>query len=148
MSQTSKTADRSEKLVEISFFRSNALSYQLILFSVLAEMIYVIALLGQVEINVLVGVITMINIVMLFLLFTIAIKVNVYSMYWTRIGFATTAYLVLRAVVLLPMVVKPLGSYGLIYGGTAVTILLLLAGCIISQRKIVLRENAKKGGRG
>ncbi len=148
MSQVSKTADRSEKLVEISFFRSNNLSYKMILFSVLAEMIYVITLLGQVEINALIGVITMMNIVMLFLLFTIAIKVNVYSMYWTRIGFATAAYLALRAVVLLPLMVKPLGAYGQIYGSTLVTILLLLGGCVISQRKIVRREKAKEGGRG
>lgn len=144
MSTGANQAERNKKLAEISYYKSNNLSYKMVLFAVLAEMIYVITVLGQVEINALVGLITMVNIVLLFLLFTIAIKVNVYSQFWTNIGFATTGYLALRAAVLLPMLVKPLGSYTAIYGMTAISIALVLFGCIISQKRIALREQAKE----
>lgn len=139
-------AQRKDKKVDISFYRKNSRAYQITLFAVLAEFIYVVTVLDQMTVNYLMGVVTMLNIAILFLLFTIGIKMNVYDALWTKIGFGISAYLVLRITVLLPVIVQPLDKLPQIYGWAIVSFVLLLVACVQSQRIITLRNKKKEAG--
>ncbi len=148
-SETSKSyspTERKDKKVDISFYRKNGGAYNLALFSVLAEFVYVVTVLDQMTVNFLMGVVTMLNIALLFLLFTVGIKMNVYSELWTKIGFGIAAYFVLRIVFLLPVVVQPLDKFAQIYGAAGISLVLLLAACVQSQIIIAKRNKRKEAG--
>ncbi|MFI3254608.1 MAG: hypothetical protein R3Y63_09770 [Eubacteriales bacterium] len=145
MSSSKNSPERKEKLIEISLYQTSATAYKMVLLAVATEMYYVITVLGNIEINYLVGAITMLNIAILFMLFTIAIKVNVYSDLWTKIGFGLSGYLALRSGVLLPAIVKPYASLTAIYASSILTFALLFFGCITSSQKIKMYNQAKAG---
>ncbi len=137
--------DRKQKLTEISLYQTSDTAYKLVLFSVLFEIYYVITVLGSMEINFMVGVVTMTNIVIMFSLFTIAIKVNVYSELWTKIGYGLSVYLAVRILVLLPSLIKPFANQTAIYASSIITFALLFLGCITSTQKIKMYNQAKAG---
>lgn len=144
MKTTNSPEDRKRKLTEIAMYRENEAAYRLVLCAVIAELVYVIQILGNMEINFLVGAVTMINIAMLFSLFTVAIKVNVYSDLFTKIGYILVGYLALRLFVLLPSLVKPTGNKTVIYGATIATLVFLLLGSLVSSQRIIMRNTAIK----
>lgn len=142
--KTMDPALRKQKLVELSFYRDNARAYNCILFAILVELLYVITVLGNMEVTYLMGVVTMLNIAIIFILFTIAVKVKVYDEKWTGIGFAMAAYLGLRLLVLLPMLVKPTGAYTIVYGSSVLSLALVLWGALDSQKKISQRTKLQR----
>ncbi|MFI3170078.1 MAG: hypothetical protein R3Y06_09055 [Faecalibacterium sp.] len=145
-SMSNTSAQRKEKKVEISFYRKNSGAYNLALLSVLAEFVYVVTVLDQMAVNYLMGAVTMMNIALLFLLFTVGIKMNVYSEKWTKIGFGIAAYFAFRIVVLLPFVVQPLDKFVQIYGAAGISLALLLVACVQSQIIITRRNKRKEAG--
>lgn len=145
-SMSNSSAERKEKKIDISFYRKNSRAYNITLFAVLTEFIYVVTVLDQMTVNYLMGAVTMINIAVLFLLFTVGIKMNVYDAMWTKIGFGISAYFVLRVAFLLPVVVQPLDKLPQIYGWAIVTLVLLFVACVQSQHIITLRDKKKVAG--
>ncbi|MFI3166607.1 MAG: hypothetical protein R3Y32_00660 [Bacillota bacterium] len=131
--------ERKGKLVEVSLFKNNKLSYSLILFSILTELIYTIVILGNIATDYMMGAITMFNIAVLFVLFTTAVRVNVYSLGWTKTAGAFGIYMVIRAVLVVPVILKPTGQFTTIYGMIIATAVLLFIASFISYKRITVR---------
>ncbi len=146
MSKIDNKENRAEKLVEISFYRKNSVAYTLVLLAIAAEFIYVVTTLSEMDVSYKMGVVTMANIGILFLLFTTAIKLNVYSKKFTMIGFYLAGYLVLRVFLLLPFFIMPTGELLTIYASSGATILFLVLGCLNSYKSIAKRERFKEKG--
>ncbi len=137
-------AQRKEKLVEVSLFKNNKLPYSMILLSILTELIYTITILGNVETNYMMGAITMFNIAVLFILFTIAVRVNIYSLGWTKVALGFGVYMVIRAIYIVPQILKPTGAFQTIYGMIIATAVLIFIASFISFAKISARTKLIK----
>lgn len=131
--------ERKQKHVEVSLYTPNKLAYTLILWSIVAALVYTVTILGNVETNFYMGLITMFNIAMLFTLFTTAVKVNTYSLGWTKAAFFIGVYLIIRMLVVVPFVLEPTGSETIIYGAIAVNAVMLFVASFISYKRITVR---------
>lgn len=109
ISRTVSVGDRHQRtVVKLTLFRKNALPAQLILLSIVFELLFAVRVLDVMKIDYLMGISTFTDIVLLFLLFTCSVKVGVYSRLWTWVTLALALFALLRAVVLVPFVLKPL----------------------------------------
>lgn len=97
------------KMVKISLFRKNSLPYAMILFSILFELAYTVVILDDIGVSFMMGIITIINIILLFLLFTCAVKISTYRKEWAFVALLTGAYAVFRAFVIVPAL-KPVSK--------------------------------------
>lgn len=137
---------KKDKLVEISFYKKNEQAYNLALLAIFSEVYYIVTLLCNMSINYVVGLTTIANIVVLFLLFTIAIKISIYDSLWTKISFGVTAYFVLRIFVLLPLIAKPIDKVTQIYASAIIACIFLGLASIVSHKKIIDRKKVKEKG--
>lgn len=71
-----------EKKVYVTLYKKDAPSYAMILLATLLEFVYVVSILDVMPVTFMMGVAVIVNIFLLFLLFTCAVKVNVYEMRW------------------------------------------------------------------
>lgn len=124
-----------EKKTYVSLYKKNGLPYSLILLATLAELIYVVTVLDVMTVSYKMGFTVMINILVLFMLFACAMKVNVYHRGWSMMAAALGVYMLVRMAVIVPAVLKPydhqmlLGAVNLIGG-----VILIAAGCISVRR--------------
>ncbi|MFI3163443.1 MAG: hypothetical protein R3Y65_03245 [Bacillota bacterium] len=137
-------AERKDKLVEVSLFKNNKLPYSMILFSILSELIYTIVILGNIATNYMMGAITMFNIAVLFVLFTTAVRVNIYSIGWTKAATGFGIYMVVRALFVVPVILQPTGKLTSIYAMIIVTAVLLFVASVISYKRIADRTKLIK----
>ena len=77
------------------------------MFAIIAELVYVIGILDVMNKSYWMGITVMVNILMLFLMFTCAVKMNVYDKKWAFIALVVAVYLVIRQLVLVPIVLQP-----------------------------------------
>ena len=141
-------AEFKEKSILTTFFQTNAKAYIITLCSILFELWYTLSILDVIKVNYLMGIITFINIILLFSLFTAAIKIKTYSKKWAIIALAIGIYAIFRALFIIPSVIKPFEKFAfniilnLILGG-----LLIISGSItlkvIIQRKPYLNKMEK-----
>lgn len=118
-----------EKKVYVTLYKKDGASYALTLLAILAEFVYVISILDVMPVGFLMGVTVIVNIFLLFLLFTCAVKVNVYEMQWAVVGLVTGVYMVLRQFVLVPFILQPYDRAQIILAtNVAGAILLFVAG--------------------
>lgn len=129
-----------EKKAYVSLYKKNGLAYGLTLCSILAELIHVIMILDVMAVNYLMGATVMVNILMLFVLFTCAVKVNVYDRKWSAITAGFGIYMFVRAFVLVPYVLKPYGRQTTIAMANVIGGAILIAAGIISARRAARRE--------
>lgn len=137
-------AERKDKLVEVSLFKNNKLPYSMILFSILTELIYTIVILGNIATNYMMGAITMFNIAVLFVLFTTAVRVNIYSLGWTKAAIGFGIYMIVRALFVVPVILQPTGSFTTIYSMIIATAVLLFIASFISVKRIADRTKLIK----
>lgn len=133
-----------EKKVYVSLYKKDSLSYTLTLCAILAELVYVISILDVIPVSYLMGVTVMVNIGMLFALFTCAVKMNVYEKNWALIAVVLGIYMVIRQLVLVPVVLKPYDRQMIIGLGNLVGAVLLLASGTISRQKCDKRSRLQK----
>jgi len=99
------------------------------------------------KIDFLMGLSTFTDILLLFLLFTCSVKVGVYSRFWTWMTLALALYALLRAVVLVPFVLKPLDDQVRLQVYNAGMFLSLavagLRSLVVSHRRQVLMETSE-----
>lgn len=120
------------KRVQISVFRKNTLGYSLLLCSILLELFFAVKILDSIQTGVMMGISCAINILLLFALFGVAVKVNVYQPVWSYYGLAIGCYALFRAFVLLPFVLKPESRQALLFSCTFVEGVLVVAGSWVS----------------
>ena len=128
-----------DKKVKISVFKKNSLGYLGVLLSIFFELYFSVKILDSIPVGAMMGVSCFINIVLLFLLFSVAVKVNLYRRFWAVIGLAVGGYAILRAFVLLPVVLRPTENMSKLFLSTLVEGILLVLSClesyIVSSRR-------------
>ena len=89
-----------EKKVYVTLYKKDAPSYAMILLATLLEFVYVVSILDVMPVTFMMGVAVIVNIFLLFLLFTCAVKVNVYEIPWAAVSLIVGGYMLLRQFVL------------------------------------------------
>lgn len=95
------------KKVYVTLYKKDVGSYALALLATLVEFVYVIAILDVMPVSYLMGLTVIANIFLIFLLFTCAVKMNVYEAKWAVVALAVAGYMVLRALAIVPFVLRP-----------------------------------------
>jgi len=108
------SAEFKEKSILATFFQVNSIAYIITLVSTLFEIWYTLTILDVIEVNYLMGIITFLNIILLFALFTASIKIKIYSKKWAIIALFIAAYSILRAIFIIPFIVNPMINYFLL----------------------------------
>lgn len=133
-----------EKQVYVTLYKKDGTSYALILLAVLTEFVYVISILDVMPVSFLMGVTVIVNIFLLFLLFTCAVKVNVYEMQWAVTGLVTGAYMLLRQFVLVPYLLQPYDRAQIILVSNVAGAILLFAAGANSLQKSTKRQKLQQ----
>lgn len=97
---------------KISLFQKDSISYSLVLFSIIFELVFSVKILDVIETGYLMGVSTLIDIILLFLLFSCAVKVNVYKIKWAIYTLGIAVYAFLRTILIVPFILKPTSKVG------------------------------------
>lgn len=136
--------DEREKKAYVSLYKKDSLSYSLTLLTIAAELVYVISILDVIEVSYLMGPVVMINITMLFVLFTCAVKLNIYEkkMAFTAIGLGI--YMMVRQMFLVPLLLKPYDRQVIIASANIVGACLLIAAGTVSIRRIDRRKKLQE----
>lgn len=141
-----------EKKIYVSLYKKDGLSYSLTLMAIAAELLYVISILDVMEVSFWMGFTVMINIGILFSLFTCAVKMNIYEKKLAIAALGLAVYMVFRQLVLIPLVLKPYDRQMLISAANVTgACLLSAAGCISYyryDRRQKLQEKLDQTGEG
>lgn len=129
-----------EKKTYVSLYKKNSLPYSLILLAILAELVYVVTVLDVMAVSYLMGIIVILNIVILFGLFTCAMKVSVYQRSWALGSILLGIYMLLRMSVLVPVVIRPYAKLTTITAANLIGGLILITAGIISLQKTDRRQ--------
>lgn len=140
----SEVSAEKEKKVYVSLYKKDSLSYTLTLCSILAELVYVIGILDVMPVSFWMGATVMGNIVILFGLFTSAVKMNVYDLRWSRVAIVLGLYMMIRQVLIVPNLLKPYDRQLLIGTANLIGAGLLIAAGMISRRKSERRSRLQK----
>ncbi len=124
-----------EKKTLVSLYRKDSLSYTLALCGIAAELVYVIGILDVMAVSFWMGVTVMVNIAVLFALFTCAVKMNIYDRGWAAAAVCLGVYMALRQLVLAPAVLKPYDRQLLIGTANMAGAVLLTAAGVISRTR-------------
>lgn len=126
------TDERKLKLEKISLFKSNKLAYMLTLLSTVTELIHTVMILDVIESNNLVFIVVMLNITMLFGIFYIAVKENVYSRKASIAAIILAAYILFRTFYAVPNVLRPASKSMTLLALDLITTALLIVGAVIT----------------
>lgn len=126
---------QAEKKVYVTLYKKDGLAYALALLATLAEFVYVIAILDVMPVSYQMGFTVMVNIALIFLLFSCAVKMNVYQRSWALAALGAAGYMALRAVTVVPLVLRPYGRQTLILAADLAGAALLLAAGLSSLRR-------------
>jgi hypothetical protein len=131
-------------LVKLTLFRKNTLPAQLILLSIVFELLFAVRVLDVMKVDYLMGISTFADILLLFLLFTCSVKVGVYSRFWILMTLSLALFVLFRAVVIVPFVLKPLDDLVLLQVYNAALFFCLavagLRSLVVSHRRSILME--------
>lgn len=135
---------KDEKKAYVMLFQKDSFSYSLVLMAVLMEFVYVISILDAMPVSYILGITVIGNIIMLFLLFTCAVKVNVYNKVWSYVAILCGVYVLIRQFVLIPVLLQPYDRLiQIMLSNLAGAVLLLIAGFVSlknSKSKAKLQE--------
>lgn len=133
-----------EKKARVTLYKKDGVSYALTLLATLAEFVYIVAILDVMPVSYLMGLAVIVNIFFLFLLFTCAVKINVYEAKWAGIALVAGGYMVLRALAVVPLVLKPYDRQMLILAVNLIGAALLLPAGLGSLRKSARRGKLRQ----
>lgn len=133
-----------DKKTYVSLYKKNMLPYLLVLLSIIAELIYVVVILDVMNVSYMMGITVMVNIVLLFTLFSCATKISVYHCGWGIAAIGLGGYMLLRMLILVPLVLKPYNRQMLIAGANIVGGVILIVAGFISVKKTLIRQKLQK----
>lgn len=140
--------ERYIKFSKIASFRPNSISYMLTLLSVVFEMAYTVMILDVIESNTKVFGVVMVNIVMLFGLFYLAIKEKNYSSKAGIISLFLALYILIRTFTIIPNYLMPTDRVNLISTMNLIAAILIIISSIkainISNRREKYKENVEE----
>lgn len=124
-----------EKRAYVSLYKKNTLPYSLTLCSILAELVYVVMILDVIAVSYWMGVTVIVNIILLFVLFTCAVKINIYDRKWSVAAMGVGVYMVARMFVFIPVVLKPFDRQAAIMAANILGIILLFTAGLLGARR-------------
>lgn len=136
----SSNMDEREKKAYVSLYKKDGLSYSLTLMAIVAELVYVISILDVIEVSFFMGPVVMINIAMLFALFTCAVKMNIYEKKLAFAAILLGIYMIVRQLVLVPFILKPYNRQMLIMAANVAGTCLLIAAGFVSIHRSTNRQ--------
>lgn len=98
-----KSIPPEEKKTYVTLYKTNGYSYTMTLLAIIAEFVYVTTILDSMPVNFWMGLTVIVNIFVLFLVFTCAVKINVYSSRWAVITLAVGVYFLVRQFLIVPV---------------------------------------------
>lgn len=135
-----RESSQAEKKVYVTLHKKDGASYALALLATLVEFLYVIAILDVMPVSYRMGLTVIVNIFLIFLLFTCAVKMNVYETKWAIVALAVAGYMVLRALVIVPLVLRPYARQAMLLLTGLVGAAVLMAAGLGSIRKSTRRK--------
>jgi len=138
------SAMKKEKKVYVSLYKKDSLSYTLALCAIVTELVYVISILDVMPISFWMGMTVMLNIGVLFALFTCAVKMNVYDERWAVIAVGLGVYMLIRQFVLVPGILKPYDRLSIIAAANVAGAVLLFGAGIVSRQRCSKRSQLQK----
>lgn len=102
-----KSIPPEEKKTYVTLYKTNGYSYTMTLLAIIAEFVYVTTILDSMPVNFWMGLTVIMNIFVLFLVFTCAVKINVYSSRWAVITLAVGVYFLVRQFLIVPVFLQP-----------------------------------------
>ncbi len=138
---------------EILIYKKNTLPYKILLLSILAEVVYLASILDNMIASFMLGITIMVNILILFTMFTCAIKINMYNEFWNKIGFTVGIYLLLRIIIFIPFILKPVDRLEIITLSSIVQCALVFSASVISliqtrKRRQAIKKNKQRNENG
>lgn len=124
-----------EKKAYVSLYKKDGLSYSLALCAIVAELVFVVGILDVMEVSFWMGITVMVNIAVLFILFTCAVKMNIYNRTWGIVALVLGVYFLVRQFVIVPGVLKPYErQVMLMVANISGAVCLVLAGLVSIKR--------------
>jgi hypothetical protein len=124
-----------EKKAYVSLYKKDSLSYSLTLCAIIAELVFVVGILDVMEVSFWMGITVMVNIAVLFILFTCAVKMNIYNRTWGIVALVLGVYFLVRQFVIVPGVLKPYErQVMLMVANISGAVCLVLAGLVSIKR--------------
>ena len=140
--------ERYIKFSKIASFRPNSISYMLTLLSVAFEMAYTVMILDVIESNNKVFGVVMVNIVMLFGLFYLAVKEKNYSSKAGIISLFIALYMIIRTFTVIPNYLMPTDKVNLISAMNIIAAILIIISSIKAINISIRREKYKENVEG
>lgn len=124
-----------EKKAYVSLYKKDGLSYSFALCAIVAELVFVVGILDVMEVSFWMGITVMVNIAVLFILFTCAVKMNIYNRTWGIVALVLGVYFLVRQFVIVPGVLKPYErQVMLMVANISGAVCLVLAGLVSIKR--------------
>ena len=124
-----------EKKAYVSLYKKDGLPYSLALCAIVAELVFVVGILDVMEVSFWMGITVMVNIAVLFILFTCAVKMNIYNRTWGIVALVLGVYFLVRQFVIVPGVLKPYErQVMLMVANISGAVCLVLAGLVSIKR--------------
>ena len=124
-----------EKKAYVSLYKKDGLSYSLALCAIVAELVFVVGILDVMDVSFWMGITVMVNIAVLFILFTCAVKMNIYNRTWGIVALVLGVYFLVRQFVIVPGVLKPYErQVMLMVANISGAVCLVLAGLVSIKR--------------
>ena len=124
-----KSIPPEEKKTYVTLYKTNGYSYTMTLLAIIAEFVYVTTILDSMPVNFWMGLTVIMNIFVLFLVFTCAVKINVYSLQWAVITLAVGVYFLVRQFLIVPVFLQPYAHETILLVSNLIgSVLLIIAG--------------------
>lgn len=124
-----KSIPPEEKKTYVTLYKTNGYSYTMTLLAIIAEFVYVTTILDSMPVNFWMGLTVIMNIFVLFLVFTCAVKINVYSSRWAVITLAVGVYFLVRQFLIVPVFLQPYAHETILLVSNLIgSVLLIIAG--------------------
>lgn len=135
-----KSIPPEEKKTYVTLYRTNGYSYTLTLLAIIAEFVYVTTILDSMPVNFWMGLTVIMNIFVLFLVFTCAVKINVYSLQWAVITLAVGVYFLVRQFLIVPVFLQPYAHETILLVSNLIGFVFLITAGAISTIKAKKRK--------
>lgn len=135
-----KSIPPEEKKTYVTLYRTNGYSYTLTLLAIIAEFVYVTTILDSMPVNFWMGLTVIMNIFVLFLIFTCAVKINVYSLQWAVITLAVGVYFLVRQFLIVPVFLQPYAHETILLVSNLIGFVFLITAGAISTIKAKKRK--------
>lgn len=134
------------KKTDLTFYKPDKMAYNMVMLATVLELVYLVVMLGLMELNYVIGIFILVNICFLLLLFTIALEVKVYKPKSSVLAIIFGTYALSR-IVIVPFVLGVTDNLVLLYIICGSIGALMIGAGIMNGKKVVDQIQYKKDGK-